>query len=188
MAFLSDSARERLSRPTIAVDMDHVMADTGAYMCDWVNARYGTTYTGESFPSLLEILEGERRRAMVDYVADGAMMRDLPLMAGCVDVLRALNERYAVVICTAAMEFPNTIAPKIDWLDTHFPFLDPQLFVFCGYKQIMGTDYLIDDSPKHFDGFKGTPLLYSAVHNRDVDDWTRVGDWTEIAAYFAGDP
>jgi 5'(3')-deoxyribonucleotidase len=187
MERLSDTTRKLLARPTIAVDMDHVMADTGAHLCEWLNLQYGSTHVGETFPSLLATLSPERRHAVVEYVTAGEMMRDLPVMSGCTDVLRDLSERYAVVICTAAMEFPRTIPPKIAWLNTRFPFLDPQLFVFCGYKQIMGTDYLIDDSPKHFDGFKGTPLLYSAIHNRDVDDWTRVGDWAEIAAYFAGE-
>lgn len=185
---MTHKTQSLLARPTIAVDMDHVMADTGAHMCDWVNAKYGAAYVGESFPTLLRCLPSEQSRAMDDYVADGAMMRDLPLMPGCVDVLRALSDRFAIVVCTAAMEYPNTIMPKIDWLTEHFPFLDPQLFVFCGYKQVMGTDYLIDDSPKHFHGFQGKPLLYSAIHNHDVDDWTRVGDWADIAAYFAGDP
>ena len=109
----------------------------------------------------------------------------LLIQAGAARKFRDLNERYAIVICTAAMEFPNTIMPKIEWLNEHFPFLDPHLFVFCGYKQVMGTDYLIDDSPKHFPSFKGTPLLYSAVHNLEETQYERVSSWAEIGDYFA---
>ena len=173
-------------RPKIAVDMDHVMADTGLYLCDWVNSRFGTQYQGESFVSLLNHLPDAERLQLVEHVDDGTLMRDLPLIDGCVDVLRDLNERFAIVICTAAMEFPNTIMPKIAWLDEHFPFLDPHLFVFCGYKQVMGTEYLIDDSPKHFSSFKGTPLLYTAAHNLEETQYDRVSNWSEIADYFEG--
>lgn len=171
-------------RPKIAVDMDHVMADTGLYLCDWANQRFGTQYAGESFVSLLNLLPDQERQHTIDHVTEGALMRDLPLMEGCVEVLRDLNEHYAIVVCTAAMEFPNTIMPKIAWLNEHFPFLDPHLFVFCGYKQVMGTDYLIDDSPKHFPSFKGTPLLYSAAHNLEDTEYERVASWSEIADYF----
>ncbi|MGB3456962.1 MAG: hypothetical protein WBG08_07710 [Litorimonas sp.] len=173
-----------LSRPKIAIDMDHVMADTGGYLCDWLNARFGTDYRGETFPTLLEKTDGEVRDALEDHVKAGELMRDLPLFPDCVETIRSLNERFAVVICTAAMEYPNTMAPKLDWLAEHFPFLDSHLFVFCGYKQVMGTDYLIDDSPKHFPGFEGSPLLYSAAHNLDTTGYDRVCNWSEIANYF----
>ena len=174
-----------LNRPKIAVDMDHVMADTSLYLCDWVNTRFGTSFTGESFVSLLDLLPETERQLMDDHVAEGELMRHLPLINGCVDVLRELNKRFTIVICTAAMEYPNTIMPKIDWLAEHFPFLDPHLFVFCGAKQVMGTDYLIDDSPKHFPGFKGTPLLYTASHNLENTAYERVDNWDDIASYFS---
>ncbi|WP_298912481.1 hypothetical protein [uncultured Algimonas sp.] len=177
---------ELLSRPKVAIDMDHVMADTGAYLCDWLNDRYGLELADESFKTLRDQLDGEPRRAMMDLVANGELMRELPLMAGCRDVVERLHERYAVVICTAAMEYPDTIPPKIAWLHEHFPFLDPKLFVFCGYKQVMGTDWLIDDSVKHFDGFKGKPLLYTAPHNRDETGYDRVDDWAEVAKRLLG--
>ncbi|MEL6688592.1 MAG: 5'(3')-deoxyribonucleotidase [Pseudomonadota bacterium] len=173
-----------LDRPKIAVDMDHVMADTGLYLCDWLNDRFGTSYQNESFVSFLRSLPEPERQVMVDHVTEGTLMRHLPLMEGCVEVLEDLNKRYAIVICTAAMEFPNTIMPKIEWLKEHFPFLDPHLFVFCGPKQVMGTDYLIDDSPKHFPGFKGMPVLYDAPHNVGETRYDRVMNWADIADYF----
>ncbi|GLQ20346.1 hypothetical protein ACFFUB_02620 [Algimonas porphyrae] len=182
---MSDDKRNLLSRPMIAVDMDHVMADTGSYLCDWLNERYDTSHDNESFVSLLSCLPDDQKQAMVAHVAEGSLMRDLPLMEGCREVLEDLNERFAITICTAAMEFPNTIAPKIDWLDRHFPFLERQLFIFCGYKQVLGTHYLVDDSPKHFNGFQGIPLLYDAPHNQAVSEYRRVTDWNDIQRYFA---
>ena len=175
------------TRPTLAVDMDHVMADTGAYLCDWVNARFGTDHAGESFGTLREVLPDAQRVAMVEHVTEGTLMRDLPVMESCQNALEALRDRLHVIVCTAAMEYPNTMHPKLDWLAEHFPWIETQDIVFCGHKQVMGTDYLIDDSPKHFPGFAGTPLLYTAPHNVDVGGYTRVDDWDAVLAYFTGD-
>ena len=172
------------TKPTLAVDMDHVMADTGAYLCAWVNERFGTDHAGETFGTLRSLLSGEARQAMMDHVHDGRLMRDLPLMEGCKDVMEGLRDRYEIIICTAAMEYPGTMAPKLDWLDAHFPWIGADRTVFCGHKQVMGTDYLLDDSPKHFPGFAGTPVLYTAKHNSDVTGYDRVDDWSAVKSYF----
>ena len=37
-------------------------------------------------------------------------------------------------------------------------FLDPQYFVFCGRKNIILADYLIDDNPKQLEIFEGNQL------------------------------
>lgn len=177
-----------ITRPRIAIDMDHVMADTGAALTDWLGQTHELTFdTAHSFGTLRQSLAEPYRQLMIDYVAHGAMFRGLPVFAGCREVVEALNDRYAVLICTAAMEYPNGIAAKIEWLREEFPFLDPLQFVFCGPKQMMAVDYLIDDSPKHFPGFQGTPILYTAPHNRAETRYHRVDNWSDIARYFLED-
>lgn len=172
------------TKPTLAIDMDHVMADTGAYLCDWLNARYKTDYSGESFGTLRKCLPSDQKQAMMDAVHQGDIMRDLPVMEGCAEVLDALRPHYDVVIATAAMEYPGTMHPKLDWLEAHFPWIEPDSIVFCGHKQVLGTDYLLDDSPKHFPGYSGTPVLYTAPHNADVTEYDRVDDWAAVRRYF----
>ena len=171
-------------RPVIAIDMDHVMADTGAYLTDWVNDQFGKRFESESFGTLRSLLSGTERAALMDLVTEGSVLGELPVMDGAVEVIRALGERYTVVVATAAMEYPNTIPHKLRWLDAHFPFLDPQHFVFCGRKQVLSCDYLLDDSPKHFDGLPGQGVLYTAPHNHDVRGYDRVSDWDAVRRYF----
>ena len=44
----------------------------------------------------------------------------------------------------------------------HFPFIPEKNIVFCGDKRVVDADYLIDDEAKHFAGFRGTGILFSA--------------------------
>lgn len=186
---MSDWRERLLTRPRLAIDMDHVMADMGAALVDWLAQEFGLPFEDgpESFGTLPLKLDDPQRQAMIDRVADGEMFRDLPVFPGCQDVLEELNTRYAVLIVTAAMEYPRGIPPKIEWLETHFPFLDPLQFVFCGPKQSLAVDYLLDDSVKHFSGFQGKPVLYSAPHNLDETDYDRVDNWSDVADYFLKD-
>lgn len=185
---MSDWRERLLTRPRLAIDMDHVMADTGAALVEWLGAEFGLTFDQpESFGTLPHKLDEPYRQAMIDRVADGRMFRDLPIFPDCQAVMEALNQRYAVLIVTAAMEYPEGIPDKIAWLEEHFPFLDPLQFVFCGPKQMIAADFLLDDSAKHFPGFLGTPVLYSAPHNMDVTAYDRVDNWSEVADYFLKD-
>ena len=76
---------------------------------------------------------------------------------------------------------------KYDWLRHFFPFLDPQHFVFCGRKDIVKADYLIDDNPRQLSIFTGTPIMYTATHNINDDRFDRVNNWKDVENYFLGD-
>ena len=82
------------------------------------------------------------------------------------------------------MEHPNSFAPKYQWLVKHLPFLSPLDFVFCGNKSLVKADYLIDDSARHFEGFSGQGVLFSAPHNLHEPAVVRVDDWQDVRDYF----
>jgi 5'(3')-deoxyribonucleotidase len=48
---------------------------------------------------------------------------------------------------------------------------------------IMG-DHMIDDHLKNLIHFKGNKLLYSALHNREVEGYQRINNWKEAAQIF----
>ena len=83
------------------------------------------------------------------------------------------------------MAVPNSLGPKYRWLQRHFSFIPPTNYVFCGNKNILLADYLIDDLPRNLAHFHGHGLLYSAPHNMNVTGFTRVNDWQEVASFFA---
>ncbi len=54
---------------------------------------------------------------------------------------------------------------SLQWLEEHFPFIPPSRIVFCGDKNIINADVLIDDRSRHFKDFRGTGILFTAPHN-----------------------
>ena len=87
-------------------------------------------------------------------------------------------------IVSAAMEFPQSLPEKLEWLNEHFNFLHWQQFVFCGSKTIVDADIMIDDHFKNLDQFKGTTILFTQPHNQLIDAGRhkRVDSWKEIAS------
>ena len=90
-------------------------------------------------------------------------------MEGAVEAVKKLQQTYDVYVVSAAMEFPNSLIEKRNWLKKHFPFIDWRNIILCGSKHIINTDYMIDDHPKNLDPFKGETLLFEAFHNMDTD-------------------
>jgi 5'(3')-deoxyribonucleotidase len=82
------------------------------------------------------------------------------------------------------MEFPNSFGPKYRWLRRHFPFIPPTNYVFCGDKSILLADYLIDDTFRHFERFRGKGILFTAPHNAEIRGVHRVASWREIEKFF----
>jgi 5'(3')-deoxyribonucleotidase len=170
--------------------MDDVMADTLAAQLEWLRRNLGGTLTKEDFNGKrwAEVLSEFEQKALDALLAEGSFFGGLPVMPGCQEVLREMNQRFEVFVATAAMEFPASCGPKYDWLRKHFPFLDKGRFVFCGDKSILNADYLIDDLTRNLRGFRGEGVLFTAPHNVDERGWKRVSNWDEIGEMFLGQP
>lgn len=91
-------------------------------------------------------------------------------------------KEYEIYIVSAAMEFPQSLPEKLEWLKEHFPFIPWTHIVFCGDKSLINTDYMIDDHPKNLDKFKGTTIMFNAAHNTYIDHHQRANSWTEVLA------
>jgi 5'(3')-deoxyribonucleotidase len=116
---------------------------------------------------------------------DATFFDQLAVMPDCHDVVRDLHSRHDVFIVTAAMDVPCSFDAKYQWLRRHFSFIPPSRIVFCGDKGVIDADYLIDDRSRHFAGFKGRPLLFSAPHNARETGYPRVSSWAEVRDFFA---
>jgi 5'(3')-deoxyribonucleotidase len=55
---------------------------------------------------------------------------------------------------------------------------------FCGDKAVLDADFLIDDTARHFERFRGTPILFSAPHNRGEARFRRVDGWADVRELF----
>jgi len=74
------------------------------------------------------------------------------------------------------------LTEKINWLTKYFPFLSWRQIVFCGTKDIVYGDIMIDDHFKNLDSFQGQTILFTQPHNIDKPKGkhTRVNNWKEI--------
>jgi 5'(3')-deoxyribonucleotidase/uncharacterized protein with PQ loop repeat len=173
-------------RLRIAIDMDEVMADALAEHIRRYNALFGARFaTGDLCGRRLEDCVPPSRREAVEAMLDASFFTDLAVMPDSQEVIRELAARHDVFIVTAAMDVPSSFDAKFRWLQRHFPFIPPAQIVFCGDKGIIDVDYLIDDCARHFAGFKGRPLLFSAPHNAAESRYPRVDSWKAVREVFA---
>ncbi|MEJ7588079.1 MAG: 5'(3')-deoxyribonucleotidase [Ferruginibacter sp.] len=165
----------------ISVDMDGVIANVYNQFMSMHKEEFGTEISPQDLEGKFET---EVFPEALKYVNSKGFFRNAPLIEGCQNVLERLNDRYKVFIVSAAMEFPNSLAEKHDWLREHFPFILWQQIVFCGSKEIINADIMIDDHFKNLNSFSGdTTLLFTQPHNilTDPGKHTRVNTWEEIA-------
>lgn len=177
-----------MSRKKIAIDMDEVLADTLGAIIDGVNERANLGITVESLNGQkLKHVIPEHDGLVTEILREPGFFRHLKVMPNAQEVVEKLNEHYDVYIATAAMDVPTSFHDKYEWLLEHFPFLDPQHFVFCGRKNIINADYLIDDNPRQLTIFEGESIMYTAVHNMNHHDYKRVNGWKDVEALFLND-
>lgn len=167
----------------IAIDMDDVMADTYGKFADLYLNGNAPRYTMEELrkKSFHELLDETEFKILFKNVFAPGFFADIAVMDGAQDTIARLMERYDVFVATAAMEFPNSLREKYDWLAKHFPGIHWRNIIFLGDKSILGADYLIDDLPRNLKTFNGQGLLFSAPHNRDETAYQRVDNWQEVA-------
>lgn len=177
-----------MSRKKIAIDMDEVLADTLGAIIDGVNERANLGITVESLNGQkLKHVIPEHDGLVTEILREPGFFRHLKVMPNAQEVVEKLNKHYDVYIATAAMDVPTSFHDKYEWLLEHFPFLDPQHFVFCGRKNIINADYLIDDNPRQLAIFEGESIMYTAVHNMNHHEYKRVNGWKDVEALFLND-
>src|SRR6202035_3088159 len=165
-------------RKTIAIDMDGVIADTASQFIFWYEKKHGVRLEKELFIGKPES-ESLPDNSVRKFVYEPGFFRGVPVMEGAREAVMELMKNFDVYIVSAAMEFPQSLPEKYEWLHEHFPFISWKNIIFCGDKSIIGTDYMIDDHVKNLDCCKGKPFLFTAAHNVNIDRHTRVNNWNE---------
>lgn len=170
----------------VIIDMDEVIADPMGDMIDWYSKQYEDQIDREKMLSgswIAGFPESHQELIWKRLLAPG-FFRNLPVMKDSVEVIKEMNKRYEVFIVSAAIEFPNSLKDKVEWLQEHFPFLTWKQIVLCGDKRLIHGDYMIDDHVKNLQHFKGKPYIFTSAHNLNVTGYERLNDWREVAAKF----
>ena len=167
----------------IFVDMDEVIADAYMAHIEIYNQEFNASlqiadcYGKEAWQCVPE----EHQLSIKQHTRRDGFFKDLRIIPDSQEVLRELNLKHDVYIASAAMEFPQSLREKSDWLDAFFPFIPWQKRILCGDKFILKGDVLIDDRSKNLKNFDGRSILFTSPHNTNTTDFERADTWKEIA-------
>ncbi len=168
----------------LIVDMDDVMADATGQFINFYEKEFGIRVSLESLNHKHEMERfPDHHETVKNFTFRKDFFRTMDVKEHCQEVMKTLNQKYELFIVSSAMEFPNSLPEKLDWLKEHFPFLHWKQFVFCGRKSIVHGDYMIDDLPHNLETFNGEKLLFSAPHNLQFDQYKRLHGWLDAGDY-----
>ncbi len=168
---------------TLFVDMDEVLADTYGAHLELYKEKHGVDLNlvdcqgKEAWESVPE----EHSKEIRNHAWEVGFFRNLKLIEGSQEVMAELHRKHEVYIASAAMQFPNSLKEKSDWLDEFFPFIPWQNRILCGHKFILKGDILIDDRTYNLKHFDGRTILFTSPHNVNDNGFERANSWSEIA-------
>jgi len=159
--------------------MDGVLVDIYTRFFELHEKETGQRLTVHDVAGLLEAEAFQNQRK---WVSEPGFFRNLPVMPGSREVLKRLNNHYGIIIVSLATEFPNCLTDKLLWLHDNFPFISWKQIVFCGDKNIIESEIMIDDHLKNLDHFRGKTIMFTQPPNMLLKSsrHTRVSSWAEI--------
>ncbi|WP_423149504.1 5' nucleotidase, NT5C type [Rubrolithibacter danxiaensis] len=166
-------------KKSIAIDMDNVIADVETHFIDWYEREFGLRIKKEDMHGMSETEAFPDKEAIWRFLFTPGFFRTVPVMPGAQEAVKKLMENFEVYIVSAAMEFPQSLPEKHEWLQEHFPFISWRNIIFCGDKSIIATDFMIDDHMKNLSCCRGKGIMFTASHNIKLDHDCRVNSWQE---------
>ena len=160
--------------------MDGVIADVEPHFLNWYEIDYGIKVARQDLMGLSEEDAFPEKGTIRKFASTPGFFLTVPVMPGAIEAVKALMADYEVYIVSAAMEFPQSLPEKLQWLKTHFSFISWKNIIFCGDKSIINTDYMIDDHIRNLDNFKGKCIMFHAFHNINYHHHIRVNNWDEV--------
>jgi 5'(3')-deoxyribonucleotidase len=169
----------------LIIDMDDVMADATGQFIDYYEKEFGLRIDrailngkgeGEGFPA--------NHDKIAEFPYRDNFFRTMSVNEHCQEIMEKLNKKYQVFVVSAAMEFPRSLAEKLEWIQEHFTFLSWRQIVFCGSKTVVHGDYMIDDLVHNLEHFNGEKFIFSAPHNVHLNHFKRLNNWKEVGERF----
>jgi len=163
----------------VLVDMDGVLANVYSRFIEKHEEEFGVRLATKD---IIGLKEAEAFPNQLKWVNKQGFFRTVPVMPGSQQVLKRLHDHYEIVVVSMATEYPMSLTDKQLWLADKFPFISWKQIVFCGSKNIIQADIMIDDHPKNLDNFKGETIIFSQPHNLNLLNTRhkRVDNWAEI--------
>tara|TARA_R110002051_G_scaffold143507_1_gene216405 strand:- start:271 stop:774 length:504 start_codon:yes stop_codon:yes gene_type:complete len=162
--------------------MDEVIADTYGAHIEIYNKEFNGNLTTAACmgTEVWRMVPQAHQDNVRKHATRRGFFRNLKPIAGSQEILARLADKHEVYIASAAMQFPNSLEEKSDWLDEFFPFIPWQNRIMCGHKHILKGDILIDDRSYNLETFDGRSLQFTSPHNVNTQGFERVNTWFEI--------
>lgn len=139
-----------------------------------------------------EVLGDKRDDFFDNYFFEHDVYENAKLIDGSYDVIKKLNDKYKVYICSDfnIVDRPKRsgihLKNKFNFLVRNFDFLTVDQFIFSCNKDLIHADIKIDDKIKHLTN-GDMRILFSAYHNVNISDEElakngiiRAGCWQDI--------
>jgi 5'-nucleotidase len=170
----------------LTLDMDDVLANTHEKLISVILNDFPTNLMEKDLKAgaLKDLLHPKQLIKLNKIINSPGFFADIEVKKDAVETVKALSGFYEIFIATACMEFPNSFKDKFDWLAKHFGFIPWTNIVFCGYKSIIQSDYLIDDHTRNLQAFNGEGILFTAAHNLRETGFRRVSSWKDVSELF----
>lgn len=160
----------------IMIDLDNVITDETGWL-SMVNNFLETNYTIEDVDGYFieSLIPDGRLDEYIKYFESQNTYEYCNINDNCKEVLKKLNEKYEIYICSAyvyrysLLASANMLKQKFLFLTENFPFLNPKNFIFCDKKEVVDCDIKIDDKIENLEGAK-TKILYRVYHNKNISD------------------
>jgi len=168
---------------TLFIDMDEVIADTYGAHIEMYNKDFSAKLTADMClgSEVWQNVPIAHQDSVRKHATVKGFFRELKPISDSQEVLKELSSIHEVYIASAAMQFPNSLEEKSEWLDEHFPFIHWKKRILCGDKHILKGDVLIDDRSYNLKTFDGRTLLFTSPHNTNTEGFERVNTWQEVA-------
>ena len=119
---------------TLFIDMDEVIADAYGAHIELYNRDFGASLSlADCYgKEVWQCVPEEHQQSVKMHASRLGFFRDLRPIEGSQEVLRELMDRYELYIASAAMQYPDSLKEKSDWLDKFFPFIPWRNRILCG--------------------------------------------------------
>lgn len=165
----------------LLIDMDDVIADTLNYTITCLENNGVFVNRKELSGKYLEdILTKEQVDFMHKMTNSVSYFKRIPIKPNCYSVLKKLQGQYEIRIVSCAFVFPHSMNSKYWWLRKYLDFISSRQIIFCGNKNDVYGDIIIDDVVDNLQSFDGDKYLFSAPHNINASGFKRFDTWLDI--------
>jgi len=168
---------------SLAIDIDDVLADSMSRILFLYNNEFGTSIKKSDLDgkTIYDILPPEHIPVIKRYQNEKGFFTEVDLIEDSKEVVNKLSEKYNIYIVSSALEFPNSLPDRFNFIMRHFPFVSWRNIIFCGDKRMIKIDMIIDDMIENLSGLNEKGFLFTAYHNLNIYHPNRIDSWSTVS-------